>query len=289
VFVVNGTNRVFSVTSKGATPAVVEREMPRAKRILALAAHPQFARNGRVFVAWEGPASHGETDVQVVRYTWRSGRLADQAFVARVRSRLGGSGGVMAFGPDGKLYLALPTGSASTIYRFEEDGTTPAEHVPRTPVFATGPAQPAALAWNPRTRDLWCVGNGRDAAQVLVFAARDTDAFSHLPVTGQPPPGAASARDHQARRVTSLVFLDRPDKSSADLLAVVQDGPGEVVRLSVSDSGAIRIAGRYPSGPAGRVTEVSAFGADLFVALEAAKGGSRRGQVGAVTSGLLLR
>jgi glucose/arabinose dehydrogenase len=82
--------------------------------LLGLAFHPRFARNGRVFVNYTDRAG----DTRVVEYRARADRRAVVPSSARTILRIAQpysnhNGGMVAFGPDGALYVATGDGGGA--------------------------------------------------------------------------------------------------------------------------------------------------------------------------------
>ncbi len=287
VFFVSGSSHLYSATPRGAAAVATTAATSSADRVVAVAVSPQFDETRAVFVAWSAPGTRGQRELQVRRYSWDQNRLSDEKIIGRVSASKGDADAPMAFGPDGKLYLVVPDSPRSSIYRFHNDGTTPEEQRSKGVLFAYGPPNASALAWNPRTSELWCVGAGSHGAEMLVFPSPDRLGAASLPIAGHPPAASQANRRNQASHVSSLAFVNRPNASVSDLFVAVDDRNGEVVRLEIADNGAIRIAGQFPSGPEGRVTALAALGADLFIVRD--KPGERAAGTIAVASASIAR
>jgi glucose/arabinose dehydrogenase len=81
--------------------------------LLGMAFHPDFARNGLVYLHWSNPA--GDTRVAEFRLR-RDGRLAsrpERVLLALEQPEENHNGGQLAFGPDGRLYLGLGDGGGA--------------------------------------------------------------------------------------------------------------------------------------------------------------------------------
>ncbi|HYN87474.1 MAG TPA: PQQ-dependent sugar dehydrogenase, partial [Ardenticatenaceae bacterium] len=156
------------------------------KGLLGLALDPSFRRNGYVYAYRTAPpdtgnaAEHGE----ILRYTaalsgadWVGTATVTLVDNLPVSPGCCHNGGIIHFGPDGKLYLSigdngspengqnLATRSAKLL-RFNRDGT-----IPRDNPFAGRPGADRAIyayglrnvfgyAWHPRTGELYATENG---------------------------------------------------------------------------------------------------------------------------------
>lgn len=107
-----------------------------------------------------------ETD-GVVRFPYSPGDLAGGKPEAVVRDLPGGGGHwtrSLAFGPDGKMYVAVGSSCnvceerdprRAAILRFHPDGTGGG-------IFARGIRNAVGIAFHPQTGELWATNNGRD-------------------------------------------------------------------------------------------------------------------------------
>jgi glucose/arabinose dehydrogenase len=133
--------------------------------LLGLAFHPGFADNGRFFVHYTGAG--GDTVVAEYRVGDDPGRADPEtsATVFTTPQPAGNhNGGMLAFGPDGYLYVALGDGGGAgdrygngqdpatplgAILRLDVDGGTPYAVPPENP-FAGGGGAPEIWAWGLR-------------------------------------------------------------------------------------------------------------------------------------------
>jgi len=162
--------------------------------LLGIALHPDFPNNPGVYLYWTESTTSGDTDVlantpllgnRVDRYVWDGSALAFDRNLIRLRAlqqdanqpeRGNHDGGVLAFGPDGKLYIVigdngrrgqlqnLPNGPfgpgqpddqfggpqpdnahlTGVILRLNDDGTTPTDN----PFFTAGAAMGGEVGAN---------------------------------------------------------------------------------------------------------------------------------------------
>ena len=93
--------------------------------LLGIALHPHFATNRAVYLYWTESTTNGDSEVlsetpllgnRVDRYTWNGNTLTPHSNIIRLRAlqqdagqpeRGNHDGGVLAFGPDGKLYIYM--------------------------------------------------------------------------------------------------------------------------------------------------------------------------------------
>jgi glucose/arabinose dehydrogenase len=166
--------------------------------LLGIELHPDFASNGFVYLyhslrslPGDGSGTTSWTGNQLDRWVWNGAQLvADPTFHAftlpRDPAQANGpnhDGGVLRFGPDGKLYLttgdlnrsrieqnnaaaSLAAGTGG-IYRLEADGTLPADgpyaahsDAALRGLHAYGVRNSFGMAFDPRTQRLWDTENG---------------------------------------------------------------------------------------------------------------------------------
>lgn len=184
--------------------------------LLGIAVDPNFASNGGVYLYWTESSSGADTNVissvpllgnRVDRFTWNGSTLVFDRNIAMFRARQADAGqpergnhngGVMRFGPDGKLYIAvgdvgrrgqlqnLPNGPlgpgmpddqfggpqpddahfTGVVVRLNPDGTTPADN----PFFAAGAALGGEV--------------GENVQKIYAYGIRNTFGMGFDPVSG---------------------------------------------------------------------------------------------------------
>lgn len=181
-----GTVRRFAngVLSTALTLPVANDNFERG--LLGIAVDPAFASNGHVYLYHSAGSSGAWIDNRLTRYTWNGATLANPLPMGTFGSSsdgqaIGGNhnGGVLTFGPDGKLYGVTgdlnrnlveqnnkaTTASAFTggVFRLNTDGTVPADN-PFSGDFsrwyAYGVRNSFGLAFDPVTGRLWDTENG---------------------------------------------------------------------------------------------------------------------------------
>jgi glucose/arabinose dehydrogenase len=158
--------------------------------LLGLAIDPQFTTTHYVYLYYSEPDPNRRNAVpnrnRVIRMTDRGGQGADQTVILDNLpiSRTGRhSGGRLAFGPDGMLYVTVGNAESSRlgqdlgsmggkILRIAPDGSVPADNpFPGSPVYAMGFRNPFGLAFHPVTGKLYAnenSGKGHDELNLIV-------------------------------------------------------------------------------------------------------------------------
>jgi glucose/arabinose dehydrogenase len=158
--------------------------------LLGIAIHPNFPTTPFVYLYYTESSTGSDSSGsplanRVVRYTWDGSVLVSPTLILDLPVTPGPNhnGGVITFGPDGKLYVVIgdlnhngqlqnfPTGDlddTGVIFRINDDGTTPIDN----PFFsqggnlaryyAYGVRNSFGLAFDPVTGKLWDTENGPD-------------------------------------------------------------------------------------------------------------------------------
>ena len=157
--------------------------------MLGIAVHPNFPTSPSVYLYYTESSTAGDSSGsaaanRVYRYTWNGATLASPLLILNLPVSPGPNhdGGVITFGPDGKLYVVIgdlnrdgqlqnfPGGPApddtSVILRLNDDGSIPSDN----PFFsqggnvakyyAYGIRNSFGMAFDPVTDDLWMTENG---------------------------------------------------------------------------------------------------------------------------------
>lgn len=173
--------------------------------LLGIALHPSYPDTPYVFIYYVRAMDRLGI---VERYVDSSGFGVHPSLIMvipRMNDATEHNGGVLAFGPDGKLYIGVgdhrtqrawtqDTTNRSAVWgkilRIEPDGSMPSDNPdPRRPFWAWGLRNPQGLTFDSATGDLYCTDGGTDGVNA-VFRIRKGDNFgwpasdrSHSPVT----------------------------------------------------------------------------------------------------------
>jgi glucose/arabinose dehydrogenase len=153
---------------------VPARANPDAERgLLGIALDPEFTRNGFVYLYYSYAGAGGVTLNRLVRLHDTSGVGADETILLdNIPGSSNHDGGRIAFGPDGKLYVATGDGEQQAraqdrtslggkILRLEKDGGVPADNpFPGSPVYSLGHRNVQGLAFQPDTAVLYATEHG---------------------------------------------------------------------------------------------------------------------------------
>jgi quinoprotein glucose dehydrogenase len=141
--------------------------------LLGLAVDPRFADSSYVFVFYTHRPLSGPPRGRVSRFRERDGRGVEERIVLDgIPAARRHSGGALAFGPDGKLYIG--TGDAGRpriaqdmnslggkILRIDPDGSIPDDNpFPDSPVYALGLRNVQGFDWEPETGRMFATMHG---------------------------------------------------------------------------------------------------------------------------------
>ena len=170
----------------------VDVDSQSERGLLGIAVHPNFPVTPYIYLYFtESTPSDGSNNAvanRVYRFSWNGSALTTPGTLITELPVTPGpnhDGGVMAFGPDGKLYIVIgdlnrdgrlqnnPNGAApddsSVLLRLNDDGTVPSDNPffaqggNIAKYFAYGIRNSFGMAFDPITGKLWNTENGPDA------------------------------------------------------------------------------------------------------------------------------
>lgn len=258
-----------------------------------LALHPDFARNGQVFLAYVARGEGGAFVHRVVRYRELANTLGEARLI--LEDRLADAPERtprIRFGPDGKLYITFAAATRRVaddlasyqgkVLRLNEDGSTPPDNTAFSPIVSYGYRIPGAFDWHPITSQLWMCGRDWDGRDYLqnVLPARG-------PLARQQSMLSAGADLGSTVDPVAAAFYGRGAiERFANDLFVAAFGGEHLLRLRVDPQDPTRLLGaeRLIDHQFGRITDVD-VGADgsLYVTTNDV------GPAGRLPGGRLLR
>ncbi|MGE3842814.1 MAG: sorbosone dehydrogenase family protein [Vicinamibacterales bacterium] len=240
----------------------------------SIAAHPDFERTQWIYLAFIESGANDDLSLLLVRLRDVGGILGEPATIhvsrlARVAQTDSSTGPLLAFGPDGLLYVQLPSGlefndepaasrPQSSFLRLTDAGAPP--DIGRMPDIE---ALPLGFGWHPVTRELLTLSLVGPASAALAPAgASDTSgalSYARLELMRNEVSSAPGALTVQSLGLTS-------DDAAKIVAAMVADPTPRAFRLSmpISLTGYAGLTGRVTdvvSGPRG--TLFLAMGDDL--------------------------
>ncbi|WP_238325482.1 PQQ-dependent sugar dehydrogenase [Lunatimonas lonarensis] len=147
--------------------------------LMGMDLHPEFGKNGWIYVMYAYRNVSSELTCKVVRLIHKGNTaVVDKVVLDDIPAYAIHLGGRIAFGPDGMLYigtgdLANPyiaqdlTSLASKILRITPEGSIPSDNpFPNSPVFSYGHRVVQGFAWDPETGAFFNSEHGPSGAEV---------------------------------------------------------------------------------------------------------------------------
>jgi glucose/arabinose dehydrogenase len=172
---------------------------------MTLVLHPQFARNQQLYLSYTKRTGE-QNYVAVARMHW-TGSGVDQVQEIWQSDDTTGGATPIAFGSDGKLYIATsggdaqdPSTTAGKVLRLNDDGSVPSDnpfvgkqgHNPA--LYSLGHRSSLGLAVHPGTGDLWQSENGPNGGDELNIIRAGKNYGWPLVSYGRTYPGAWQAK-----------------------------------------------------------------------------------------------
>jgi aldose sugar dehydrogenase len=237
--------------------------------LTGIALHPDFDRNGRVYLAYAAETRDGAA-FRIARFRERAGVLGQGAIIAGAPTP-SAHHVVLRVGWDGKLYAGLsagndpsdaqrPASAAGKVLRLNEDGSTPRDNPRPSATFTSGHRDPRAFAWHP-TGVMWELERDREAGDELNTIVGGSDYGWPLARGSSSYSGSVPALLvlPAGTDISGAVFIP-PDSSSplAGELIVASRGAEDLLRIRVTESG--QRAGLIEGMLQGRYGRIAAVG-----------------------------
>ena len=222
--------------------------------LLAIASGHDFATTGHVFAVYT--TADG---LRVARLTERGDTLVDHAVLLEgLPVAAAWPAALLRSGPDGRLYIALDDGGdaervadmgsySGKVLRLQTDGTTPADHPGRSPVWSVGVGHPVGLAWSADGTTLRLVGE-TTAPETSPLDSRPGVARFTLPrefgatsviVSGPSLHDSLLVASASERGILRVWFAGADAPGGSEWL--VRDLPGPVTALASAADGSIYV------------------------------------------------
>ncbi|MDZ4342440.1 MAG: PQQ-dependent sugar dehydrogenase [Candidatus Binatia bacterium] len=181
--------------------------------LLGIALHPNFSTNHLVYLYFTESSTSGDggspTFNRVVRSTWDGNNLVNQEPIIDLPATPGGpnhDGGIILFGPDGKLYIVIgdlnrngqlqnnSSGAApdntGVILRLNDNGAAAAGNpfsgsAGFEKYFAYGIRNSFGMAFDPMTDKLWITHNGPNSFDEIDLVDAGFNSGSSKPLRGR--------------------------------------------------------------------------------------------------------
>ena len=190
--------RVLNGVLQGSPVLDLDVSNDSERGLLGIALHPNFSANHLVYLYFTESSTDGGSPTfnRVVHYTWDGNNLANQQPIINLPATPGGpnhDGGIILFGPDGKLYVVIgdlnrngklqnngagaDADDTSVILRLNDDGSTPADNpfigsAGFEKYFAYGIRNSFGMAFDPVSGKLWITHNGPDSYDEIDLVER---------------------------------------------------------------------------------------------------------------------
>jgi glucose/arabinose dehydrogenase len=192
-----GTVKVVGASGPAATVALDAgglRDLVGSEVVLhGVALHPEFHRNGFVYVLYSEAAAPDDRVTRVARFRYVGGSLGERAILLDgIPARPINPGGAIGFGADRKLYVATDDGGmaaewrndaasmAGKVLRLNDDGSADGDTAVASPAIFSGLHRPTAVGWDDARSGPWLVDEAlqepavdRRAQNLAVHALRD--------------------------------------------------------------------------------------------------------------------
>jgi glucose/arabinose dehydrogenase len=201
--------------------------------LLGLAVHPDFPEVPYVYAYFTREVEGGAQN-QIVRITSANDRGTDMRVLARIPSTPTHNGGILLFGPDGRLFAGSgDSGDANTaqdtsrltgkVLRLTAHGSAAPGNPFGTPVYTYGHRNIFGIAVDPLTNAVWVTENGPECNdEINRLAAGGNYGWGPSGACGSPARPADTNRDGPARLAPAFTYAS----TIAPTGAVFCDGCG---------------------------------------------------------------
>jgi glucose/arabinose dehydrogenase len=263
-----GQVRTISDGQLESTPALSEPDVFVAGDgggVLSLALDPSFEKTRFVYLLDVSATDSGPM-FRLSRFREAGGVFGERAVLLdRVPAAADRPSGSIAFGPDGKLYVALDDGGVrdsaaqpgsfnGKVLRLNADGTTPDDQPAGTPVYSMNHQSPGDLDWDPASLSLWLADSKRREADCLIATQSPSGrsvnrrAFTFSMTAG--PSSLALMRPSSVAALQRNLFVTSGEDGSVLRVRFADASPDVVSteRLIIDRSSRVRVLEAGPDG-----------------------------------------
>jgi len=153
--------RVFDGRTLSSDAALIA---PRQVTFIGIAVDPRLDQRSRIYVAEAEPRDDGTREVRIVRYRDVQDRLGEPAVILAGLHVPGAGSAPFTVDSHGRIFIAIPsvppngTPSPALVLGFESDGSALRYNRAASPIVASAPSAPVAIAWDDETEQLWLAG-----------------------------------------------------------------------------------------------------------------------------------
>ena len=266
-----GTVRLIKDGDMAEMPALdLSPEMTHAEGgLLAIALDSKFDENGFMYALYVVDAPRNGLEFTLARFRFANGRFAERAVLLdRMRASVAGATGALRVGTDGKLYVALDSGSDNRVagsfasyngkvLRINSDATTPDDQPGSNPIYSLEHPQPLALDWQPTSGTMWVIDRfDADAGRLSAVpkdAAQSRAAFrtSYALPAGTGATSATFYRGNLTPIFKGNLFIAAEMGRQLIRLRFDSENPSKIVsveRMLQDEIGAVRVVAEGPDG-----------------------------------------
>ena len=196
--------RIFDGRTVSSDAALVA---PQQVTFIGIAADPRPDQRSRIYVAEAEPGDGGTREVRIVRYRAVQDRLGEPAVIVGGLHVPGAGSVPFTVDANGRIFIAVPSVQAAgtpvsaLVLGFESDGSALRDNRAASPIVASAPSLPTAIAWDNEAAQLWLAGvEGTTQSVVRIpMDATSSDAWPRVPQAAAPV-----SPDSIAQRISTM-------------------------------------------------------------------------------------
>jgi fibronectin type III domain protein len=197
--------RVFDGRTLSSDAALVA---PPQVTFIGIAVDPRPDQRSRIYVAEAESGDGGTREVRIVRYRAVQDRLGEPAVIVGGLHVPEADSVPFTVDSNGRIFVAIPsvpttgTPSPALVLGFESDGSALRHNRAASPIVASAPSVPTAIAWDDEAEQLWLAGI-EGAAQTVVRIPMNPLLTSSDQWPRVPQPAALVSPDGISQRISA--------------------------------------------------------------------------------------